>query len=330
MVDFNKIVKEEGIDSLSYKEIKDLKVVDSYSSKNINENTMFSACSISKLFTVISVLIAKDEGLIELDKDINYYLKNFVLEGETVRIKDLLLQQSGLVDSEGSYDTYNELEGRRKVLDLVKGKTRYIKEKIEVKVKPRIKFIYSDNNMLILELLLQDIYNLDFRDIIYEKVLKPLKMKNSKYIDLDEIETHNFARGRDKNGNRITMPDNIYPYDSVAGLWTTTEDLSKLMIDIFNSYNNKNDGLLKKETAKEMFTTNEICDFAGYGVFTYESRGKKVFHVQGWGKGFQSYMMGFLEDQDGVVIMMNQNPGVEQMEGPIGRIIKSYIDNKFS
>jgi len=303
-------------------------------SVEVDEKTMFSACSISKLITTILVLIAKDEGLISLNEDINKHLKNWKLKsninGEVAAIEDLLTYQSGIVDADNSYDVYDLKTGRCNVHDLIKGKTIYIKEEISINRIPKSDFIYSDNNFLLLEKLLEDLYGKPFRELAKEKIFDPLEMANSQYIDYENLRSYDIALGHDKDGIKIEKHKNIYPYDSVAGLWTTSLDLSKLLIELLRGYKQEENKLLKNETVKAMMTAHGCVDFTGYGVFVYKLRGKEVFYTQGWGEGFQSYMLGFLEDGEGIIVMMNQNPGVEQMEGPIGEIVKDYIDEKFS
>lgn len=336
----NEILRKNNAAGLSLSTIKNFKQCDSfqYGTKDgktdIDENTMYSACSISKLITSILVLISRDEGLLNLDDNVNKHLRNWKLtadNSEYATIEDLLINQSGLVDVENSYCTYDIKTGKSNVYDLIDGKTKYIKEKITIKQKPRTNFIYSDNNFLLLEKLLEDIYTKSYRELAKEKIFTPLEMTNSRFVDYEDLDKYNIALGHDKYRNLVEKNKNIYPYDSVAGLWTTTSDLSKLLLELFKSYNNLNGNkLLKFNSIKDMMTAHGCVDYAGYGVFVYKLRGKDVFYTQGWGEGFQSYTLGFLDDGDGITIMMNQNPGVEQMEGPIGEIVNMYLNSKFS
>jgi len=120
---------------------------------------------------------------------------------------------------------------------------------------------------------------------------------------------------------------NIYPYDSVAGLWTTTKDLGLLMKALFESYKGHSSDLLKHETTIAMFDQHGIND-SGYGFFSCDVRGKKVFFTQGWGEGYQSYIFSYPNEGDALIVMMNQNPNVEQLDGPIGDVVRQYINNK--
>jgi CubicO group peptidase (beta-lactamase class C family) len=325
-MDLKNIMEKENVKAISCYEVKNFEISDFYLSEEINENTMFSICSISKLLTVIAVLIAKDEKIVDINDDVNKYLKNWELKGGKVLIKDLFLHQSGLVDADSSYGTYDINIGKPKVIELIQGKTKYLKEEICVKENPQTEFIYSDNNTLILEKLLEDIYNMNFREIIKMKILNPLQISNSEYIDFETIDNFNLVKGTDKSGTYIQKEKNIYPYDSVAGLWSTSKDLSTLMIELLKTYNGKSEKILKKETVKEMMSPQGIEGDTGYGVFAYKLRGKDVFYTQGWGEGFQSYMLGFLETGDGIIVIMNQNPAVEQLEGPIGNIVRDFVN----
>jgi len=333
MINIENLMQQNNIKGLSYTEVKGSREISTHSYgvaiKN-KHDALFSACSISKLLTTIAILQAKDEGLLNLKEDVNKYFKDWHLEGPVVTTEDLMINQSGLVDCEGSYGTYDSSIGKPKLIDLLNGKTTYVNEKVKVVKQPKENFIYSDNNTLILEKLLEDLYNMNYRELVYKKILKPLFMEDSRYLDFEDLNKTNYVCGTDSLGNDIKKEKNIYPYDSVAGLWTTSNDLSKLLVELLKSYNNESDLILKPETTREMMTSKGCVDFTGYGVFVYELRGKKVFYSQGWGDGFQSYILGFLEDGDGIVVMMNQNPGVEQMDGPIGEVVDAYIDERFT
>ncbi|MBI9011871.1 MAG: beta-lactamase family protein [Clostridiales bacterium] len=336
MINIENLLQKNNIKGLSYTVVKGSNEITTHSYgvdlKNTGkkQNKLLSACSISRLLTTVDILQAKDEGILDLNDDVNKYLKSWHLEGSAVTTEDLLLNQSGIVDCEASYGTYKLSIGKPSLVDLLDGKTIYVKKKVKVVEHPRKSFVYSDNNFLVLEKLLEDLYDMSYRELVHQKILKPFGMEDSSYLDYDDLNRLKCIYGRDKLGNYIKKEKNIYPYDSVAGLWTTSNDLSKLLAELFKSYNNESDLLLKTETTKEMMSSKGCVDFTGYGVFVYEIRGRKVFHSQGWGEGFQSYMLGFLEDGDGIVVMMNQNPGVDQMDGPIGEIVTAFVEECFS
>lgn len=336
MINIERLMDRNNIRGLSYTEVNkngqgetysygvDLKGFDNKS------EALFSACSISRLLTTVAILQAKDEALLDLNEDINKYFKDWHLEGPAVTTEDLLINQSGIIDCDVSYETYNLTIGKPSLIDLLNGKTTYINEKVKVVEQPEKSFVYSDNNFLILEKLLEDLYDMNFREIVSKKILKPLGMHVSRYLDFENLDNENCVYGTDKMGNHIKKEKNIYPYDSVAGLWTTSKDLSKLVVELLKSFNGESDLILKPKTTKEMMTSKGCVDFTGYGVFVYELRGQKVFFSQGWGEGFQSYILGFLDEGDGIVVMMNQNPGVEQMDGPIGDVVRAYIEDRFA
>ena len=79
------------------------------------------------------------------------------------------------------------------------------------------------------------------------------------------------------------------------------------MNELLKSYHGKSNLLLQHNTTKEMMSQHGCVDFMGYGVFVYDVDGKKIFKSQGWGEGFQGYLLAFLEEETGIVVMMNQN-----------------------
>lgn len=156
MIDLNVFMKENNIKALSYKATNEVNVFLGVNSKckAIDKNTLFNTCSISKLLTAIAILQAKDEKLLNLEENVNKYLIDWKLEDKEVHVEDLLIDQSGISDVEGSFETYDRNIGKVDILKLLNGETSYFKKKIVVTKEPRKEFIYSDNNGLILEKLL--------------------------------------------------------------------------------------------------------------------------------------------------------------------------------
>ena len=65
------------------------------------DQTVFRAASVSKLFTTTAIMQLVERGKIQLDADVNLYLKKFQLKSNypaPVRVRDLLTHTSGIED----------------------------------------------------------------------------------------------------------------------------------------------------------------------------------------------------------------------------------------
>ena len=82
--------------------------------RNVNKNSIFSACSISKFLTAMLVIKLTEQGLLDLDEDVNKSLSIVESTGimilliiKKVTLRNLLSHQSGIKDPE---DSFSELK----------------------------------------------------------------------------------------------------------------------------------------------------------------------------------------------------------------------------
>ena len=79
------------------------------SNRKVNEESIFSACSISKFLTGILAMKLVEEGLLNLDDDVNESLlswkvpENDFTKNKKVTLRNLLSHQSGIKDPESSF-----------------------------------------------------------------------------------------------------------------------------------------------------------------------------------------------------------------------------------
>ena len=138
-------------------------LLEAESNRIINEDSIFSACSISKFLTGILAMKLVAEGLLKLDDDVNESLvswkvpENDFTKNKKVTLRNLLSHQSGIKDPEGSFPELNSKIGAPSMVELLEGKTPYCKTPIEVKCEPESEFHYSDAGFCIIQQLIEDI-----------------------------------------------------------------------------------------------------------------------------------------------------------------------------
>ena len=217
-------------------------LLESGTNKKVNDNTIFNACSISKFLTSILVMKLTEQGLLDLDEDVNKKLLSWkvsdsiLLANKKVTLRNLLSHQSGIIDPEGSFNQFNSIYGIPSMVELLEGDTPFCKFPIEVKYEPESDFHYSDGGFCIIQQLIEDSTRTPFNEVMKELVFQPLKMKNSRLeatIPQENIE--NYSCGHNKNGEVVDGKYPIYPYPAAAGLWTTATDLAILVIELMNS-----------------------------------------------------------------------------------------------
>lgn len=301
------------------------------STKFVTSNTIFSACSISKFITGMIVMLLTEKGIVNLDENINKKLKTWKIpdnkftENKKVTLRNLLCHQSGIMDPDESFAELNSNDDIPSIVDLLNGKSPYCKVPIELQYEPESDFQYSDAGYCIIQLLIEDVTGKSFKDIVRELIFEPLEMYNSTFtMFISEMDGENFSCGHDKNGELVDRKYTIYPYPAASGLWTTSSDLSILVIELINSLKGRSKIGLSLSKAQDMITPQGCKEWSGLGLFLDDSKGKLEISSLGWGVGFQSMIVAYPYLENGLIVMTNTDLGVHQLNGIIGDIYKSY------
>ncbi|TKC18037.1 serine hydrolase domain-containing protein [Robertmurraya kyonggiensis] len=302
--------------------------------RKVTENSIFSACSISKFLTGMLVLKLIEEGLLDLDENVNERLvtwrvpENDFTKNRKVTLRNLLSHQSGIKDPEGSFFELISDTDVPSMVRLLEGKTPYCTVPIQVQFEPESEFHYSDAGYCIIHQLIEDVIEKPFYQVIKESIFEPLGMENS-YLDpmTFEIDTDNFSCGHNKNGRLVNGKYPIYPYPAASGLWTSSIDLSALVLELMNALQGKSKIGISKSLANEMITTQKGKHWSGLGVFLEGAEKEIEITSLGWGVGFQSMMVAYPHLEKGAVIMTNTELGMHQLKGIIGDIYRALYIN---
>ncbi|WP_419961943.1 serine hydrolase domain-containing protein [Psychrobacillus sp. BM2] len=300
------------------------------SSNRISRNSIFNACSISKYLTGMLVMKLTEQGLLDLDEDVNSKLiswkvpENELTINKSVTLRNLLSHQSGIIDPEDSFAELNSMLDMPSMVELLNGKTSYCKYPIEVKYEPVSEFHYSDAGFCIIQLLIEDITEKPFSQVMKEQIFEPLQMGNSTLgTSILEMKREEFSCGHNKNGEIVEAKYPFYPYPASSGLWTTSLDLAQVVLELLNALRGKSKIGISESRAKEIITPQGGKSWTGLGVFLEGSEKELEISSLGWGVGFQCMMVVSPNSEKGAVIMTNTELGVHQMEGIIGEIYHS-------
>lgn len=333
-------MKEYQIKGVSVSLIEEcqLKSVNHYGVKHaklnqlVDDNSVFNACSISKLATAVLALKLASNGILHLDQDVNKQLKSWqVPENEftktqKVTLRNLLCHQAGFIDSNRSFGVYSVTSDNISTKDLLIGNSPYNSESAKVKYEPFTNCIYSDLGYCIIELLISDVLGLSFTEAITQMIFESLLMKDSWIVDSPKsIQNQKFVWGHTKDGSVIDIEHSFYPYPAAAGMWCTSKDLALLLIEIFNLIKRKGQLKISQSIIREMIKPQGCKSWSGLGVFLDIIENNVEISSFGWGVGFQCMIVGYPKDSTGIIIMTNTDTGVQQMKGFIGELIRSII-----
>lgn len=295
--------------------------------KKVSESSIFSACSISKFVTGIVVCKLVDAGILLLDEDVNNKLtswkvpENEMTKHKKVTLRNLLSHQSGIKDAENSFTELGIGDEVPLMVDLLNGKTPF-SDAIEVKGVPESEFHYSDAGYCVIQLLIEDVTQKKFGQVVKELIFEPLKMENSSYPIVLSKTASEFSCGHNKNGEVVESGYPIYPYPAASGLWTTSLDLANLTIELLHAIGGESKLGISSINAKEMISP-QGKSWAGLGLFLEGSNHRLEISSLGWGVGFQCMLVAYPSSEIGAIILTNAELGVHQLEGLIGEIYRS-------
>ena len=266
----------------------------------VDENTAFPACSISKFITAICVMKEYEQGLIDINKPVNLYLRKWKLLTPSgvesdAPVRSLMSHTSGIIDGE---DGFYGLRRSDKPVSL-------------------------QDVLCVLQMLLEELEQKPFEIIADEFVFAPLKLKNSFFASLTNLSVLEqnivMATGYDDSGTAIPGKYPQVPDLAASGLWSTPNELI-VIAEEFTKACNGESALLQARSALEMATPSDRFPWAGLGIFM---DGENKLSISGWGENGQSRLKFNYRTGEAAVVMVNQNPGVEQSESGVEWLINN-------
>jgi len=274
--------------------------------------TLFQAASLSKPITLMAAVRMHDAGLIDLDVDIQNYLRHYTLPtGEQsaanpITFRTLLEHTSGLTP--GGFMGYHRDLALPTDLDILNGTGVSNSARLESLKQPGAELAYSGGGYTVAEVAMQDVAGKPFDELMSEWILGPLNMQSSEFTQpLPANRTKEVAQGHDAKGNTIDGGWHNYPEQAAAGLWSTAGDLAKFLVEIFKAYHGQSDAL-DKEAIRHLLHDQRHGHAYGFIVSSNEGEAPTITHYGG-NVGYRSFMFINLQTGDGAVYLTNSDGG---------------------
>ncbi len=281
-------------------------MADSSENRTVDSNTLFLAGSISKPVAAVRALQLYEQGILDIDENVNTYLTSWKLPENEFTVKEKVTTRRMLNHTAGltvwgfpGYDKGDTIPTVPEVLD-GKGNT----DSVRVYKEPGESWQYSGGGYTIMQLMITDLEKQSFPELMETHVLSPLGMEVSTFKNPLPGNLHHLAAtGYRRNGSEVEGKWPIYPEMAAAGLWTTPTELIKYPVEIQQILLSGEDGLLKKETVDQMLTPG--MNNHGLGPTVSEL----TFGHNGADEGFRAGLVAWKESADAVVIMVNSDNG---------------------
>jgi CubicO group peptidase (beta-lactamase class C family) len=293
----------------------------------VDTATLFQAASISKPVAAMAALRLVEQGVLDLDGDVNARLSSWHVEdnrfttGQKVTLRRLLSHNAGLTVH--GFRGYAAGEDVPTLVQLLSGQAPANSAAVRPDTVPGSLWRYSGGGSSVAQLLMQEVTGRSFPDLVAVLVLQPVAMHNSTYEQpLPEHRAATAATGHLMNGQPVNGRWHTYPEMFAAGLWTTPSDLARLAIEVQRSADGRSDRVLSQAMTREMLSLHAGDYGLGFGL--QNGDGYTAFSHGGANQGFRA-MFFALTDGRGAVVMTNSDNGAV-LAGEIIRAVAHAYD----
>ncbi|SCL70738.1 non-ribosomal peptide synthetase [Micromonospora peucetia] len=276
--------------------------------------TIFQVGSVSKLVTAVGALALVRRGQLQLDADVNAYLKGWQLPTDRpVSLRQLLCHVAGLTPT-GS--TGHPRGGPVPTLsDLLHGRG-VPTAPIRAQDGPDPVAVERNSHFVVVQQLMEDATATPFAALMAELVFEPLGMTGSSFDQgFPETSGRPVAVGHDERGESLPGGWEVRADPAAAGLWTTATDLAQLTREIHTAYQGRS-ALLNQELAVAQLTAGPGGTF-GLGCMVDRIEGpagaRVEFTHRGRTTGYRALTAGRVPDGSGLVLLTNGDAGYEVM-----------------
>jgi CubicO group peptidase (beta-lactamase class C family) len=250
----------------------------------VADQTMFRPGSVSKLFTWTAVMQLKEQGKLDLDTDVNTYLKTFKIKdtypGQPITLRHILTHTPGFEDGGLGYLIISDID---KAISLRDAMEKYQPKRVN---PPGVHTAYSNYGAALAGLIVSNISGLSFNDYLKKYIFEPLNMNHSTFEEpLPKELENNMAVGYAYEKGRFTAKpfEIISSFGPAGAMSTTSTDIANFSLAFLNGgsyqgkYNvdgkNYTNRILQEATVTEMLTQNFSHDsrIPGMALGFYES-----------------------------------------------------------
>jgi CubicO group peptidase (beta-lactamase class C family) len=283
------------------------------SGKPATPETIYSICSISKLFTSISVLQLRDQGKLDLDDSVGeilpwFDIENTFPEGPPISVRRILTHSSGLPREAGypywtgpeyAFPTHDQVVERLSDQETLYPSAEY--------------FQYSNLGLTLAGEIVAEVAGQPYDQYVRQHILGPLGMESTNPEIPDNERGARLATGytsKLRDGSRKVVPDYLVRgIAPAAGFTSTVEDLARFAAWQFRLLREGGDEVLAANTLKEMQRVHWIDpDWEttwGLG-FSVSRRDDKTFVGHGGScPGYRTQLSISPKDKIAVIFMTN-------------------------
>lgn len=286
----------------------------------VRPDCLFQAASTTKMLVAATALRLVEQGRLDLDLDINHYLKawqvpeNIFTKEKKVTLRLLLTHQAGLPMTNFPHE-----EGKApSLVQVLDGVAPAQNKPARVASVPGSQWGYSNLGYVVIQMLLEEVTRKPLPRLMQEVVFTPLGMTASTFAyPLPSSLRNREAMPHDGTG-KVAEPV-LHPTAlAQGGLITTPSDLAKFTLEMMRTYDGESKTVFSRSMVKAMFHREAEIDprvmgvplGQGLGVFLSALGSDFSFGHPGDGfPGTTCWVTGVPSEGKGLVIMTNGAAG---------------------
>ncbi len=295
----------------------------------IAEETLFRPGSVSKLFVWTAVMQLFEQGKLDLNADVNTYLKKFQIPEtfpEPVTISHLMAHTAGFEE------VLNDMGARtpEKLIPL----EDYLAANMPKRVYPPGKIAaYSNYGTALAGYLVELVSGMPFEAYVEDHIFRPLRMTMSTFREplpshLERFMSIGYSVEKGVlKAEDFELINGLYPAGSLS---STAADMAHFMIAHLQDGRFGEARILREDTARQMhaqlFTHDPRLDGNAHGFWEKSLNGLRMIEHGGDTIYFHSQLVLFPEHSLGVFVSMN----TASLESDLrGHLLRSLLDRYF-
>jgi CubicO group peptidase (beta-lactamase class C family) len=262
--------------------------------------TIFPIASISKLFTATAVMQLADRGRLDLDADVNRYLRSARMPakyGQPITAAHLLSHTSGLDELPG-----RRVRGRAELVPL----GEFLSTRL-VRVHPPGEMTsYSSFGIALAGQLVEDVAGLPFERYLARNIWSPLGMTRT-FITVPDSLSGKLATAYELDDDKpVPVPYELYQTPPASAIVSTGVDMGRFMVAHLGRGGN-GDGRILSDSAAELMqrphaTMHPKVPGWTYGFQVGDANGRRILEHGGDIGGFSSLLVLLPEEGIGLFI----------------------------
>ncbi len=268
----------------------------------ITENSIFNIASVSKQFTVFSILLLEKEGKLSFDDDIRKYIPEIPDFGKTITLRHLASHTSGLRSHINLlYIAGLQTEDVLSTEHVIK----LVSRQKELNFNPGEDFLYCNTGFVLLAEVVARVSGQSFAQFTKSSIFDPLNMSSSLFYDDHEKIVKNRTYSYYEYIDQYKKYAMNYASVGASNLFTSAMDLSQWALN-FSDFKVGDKDIVKKMNVLAVLNSGETSHFA-YGQMINKYMGlKEIYHIGSLG-GYRSYFSRFPDQNLSIIVLSNNS-----------------------